>query len=146
MTLIEMVVTIVLLGIIATMGVVAVNELRSGYAERQADSNIETVQMAEYRYAVAYGTYTADPAALNINDDAVTVVSVPSLTPGQVHVVVGTEGTLGLAADNADGGCAARRVAPLGLGGEVTVVEFGPGALCDAAAALPGGEAAVAQS
>jgi prepilin-type N-terminal cleavage/methylation domain-containing protein len=142
-TLLELSVTVVIAGIVATMGVVAVGALRDTTQARQAESLLDTVAMSQYRFALDYGRYTPLPEDLSLADRTLTVVATPSMSMFHVSIAVGSQGTLAMAVSDGADGCFARRVGQLGNGAETTAVDLGTGALCDARAALPAGESPV---
>lgn len=142
-TLVEVTVTIALVGILAG---IAANTYSNVMSDRQV-SAVETVlgdvTAAQKQLASDFGTYTTWAADLGMAAASAELLAGGEAGPGEVSMVVGSKGTLGLAGQTPDGRCVTWRVEPLAAGGKQTPVEDSP--TCSGAGALPSGESAADQ-
>ena len=147
-TLIELIVTMIILGIIlALLAINVIGPVMASTRAKRAESTLTQVQTVEQLFARDWGTYSAWRADLNglVSSLVIRNGSV-SRGPTEVSVAVGTSGTLAMAVAVDSSTCVFRRVAPLWQGGGSDDPGVAATAQCVAAAALPMGESTVIQS
>lgn len=143
MTLLEMIVTLVVLSIVAAIGFIGLNAISDRQAESRIESDLQAVIELERRFAVLNDDYTTDPEELGNPPAGLSITSGPVTSTGKVSIAVGVEGTLAVAALSPSGSCLAVRVPPLYGPAAKTAqqkLEIGTKAVCDPQGALPAGE------
>ena len=68
-TLLELVITVVIVGVLATLGFINYSSYREGALDREASANLRLIIAAERIYRIEVGAYyaAADNAAINTN-------------------------------------------------------------------------------
>ena len=144
-TTIELVSTLVVLGILTTLGFLV---LLGGAHKLQSNiglGNQEAVITAEMSYAQSNGSYTYQPSLLTGIPRSISVVTTTATTQGQVSIAVdASTGQLGLASVNATGVCSGQLVDTIANGGNRTSVT--PSGACSGANALAGTAASSSSS
>lgn len=142
MTLLELVVTMLVLSLVTSIGVVGFRAVTDRQDKNQALGNLFTVRDAQRRYASVNDSFTSTPSNLRALPATLTVSDAPSLTRNSVSMAVGSKGTLALATLS-DFGCITLQVPPLSgpLARQAELQGTLPiNVLCDARSALPAGE------
>lgn len=142
-TVLELVVTMVVVTTLASVGAVGLNAVNDRQQRDIAKSDVDMVAQAQLRFASLYDTFTDYPLDLTgfaAPPKAITVVTNPAMESRVVSMALGSEGGLGLSARATDGSCWFRYLPPLGslVEAEQWLVE--DGALCEGRAAFPDGE------
>lgn len=147
-SLLELVVTVLILGIIAGVAAVSYGGYLRGAREQEAGSLLDRVSAAQQPLARDWGSYSSWPADLSeIGSDVTVLNAVPAQKPGQVSVAVGSQGTLALATKIVGGGCLFRLVSPLSDGGGTTTpTGMTVSAACAGQSALPPDEPLLPQT
>jgi type II secretory pathway pseudopilin PulG len=140
MTVTELIVAFILLGLLAALAGFGVTQIAERSRAETASTALVVVFDAQVQFAGIYGTYTPSAGDLELPSTEITVVDRPSLGPSEVSIAVGTDGTLALALENVDGGCVGILASSLGAGATRVPATFTSGSLCDARAILPAGE------
>lgn len=141
-TLLEMVMTVALVTVVTTVAVVGFAAISKRSESAAARADLDLVHSAQLRFASVYGTYTPHPDDLTGIPPGVTITSGIADQLGEVSIAVGEQGSLAVAAMNANDECIAARWLAYGTGNETVKVDFPSTAPCEARAALPPGEAA----
>lgn len=120
-TLIELVVTIVIAGILISVGVVSYSFLNDEASATQAESLLDRVAVAQQVAAQDYGYYVTCSKNLgNVgNDVRVLDPSSPASATGDVSIAVNEDGYAAAAAISSDNVCLARVIAPIVENGEM---------------------------
>lgn len=140
-TLLELAITISILGLLSAGLVYAVGAVTATISAREAETLMDRVATAEMNFASVYGSYTAQPTDLTGLGRELIVVSGRATGFGQVSVALGDDGTLGIAAVDDRDRCIARYLTSLEAGAEQATVTVPETSVCDGAVALPDGEA-----
>lgn len=135
----EMVVTLVIIGLMTAAIGVGTRTLLTDSESRAAESNIQRVLLAEQRFAVRNGGYSAFVDDLGPVREVV-LVNESSQAPEEVSVALGADGTLGLAARRDAEVCVLLRAGRLDGDGS-TRTWTRSDAPCTGAEALPSTEA-----
>lgn len=143
-TLIEVTVTVTLLAI---MGAVAAHTYSSTVGDRQlaaVEAVLGDVTAAQKQLGADFGTYSTWASDLGTVASEASLLAGGSVSrPGEVSMVVGSLGSLGLAAQTEGGQCVVWRVAPVAAGGKQ--VEVDSEGACSGGAALAEPEVAAQQ-
>lgn len=146
-TIIELAVTLVILGVIMGIAVLSYESVISNSHEARASSTLDRVVTLEQPIARDWGGYTSWPADLSdLGGDLTVLNGRPSKTATQVSVAVSVKGTLALATAVPGQRCMYRLVAPLTAGGGTTVPTVPASAACTAQSALPPAEPPLVQT
>ena len=142
MTLLELIVTMLVLSLVTSIGVVGFRAVTDRQDKNQALGNLFIVRDAQRRYASLNDSYTPTPANLRAIPANLTVSDAPSTDKNSVSMAVGSKGTLALASLS-ENGCITLQVPP--LSGPLSRQSEQKGSLsinvlCDARSALPSGE------
>ena len=144
-TLVELAAIVVVVGILASVAIVAVNRARESNELTLADQSVSSVAAAQFDFADRYGTYTDWPADLDLPDGPQVSVE-PSDRSGIVCLAMSTDGAIGLAAGNGSE-CVLRTITSPLDGAAVTERTVGDNVSCSGSSALPSGsERTVPQS
>ena len=142
-TLVEMVVTLVVLSTVMGLGYFGLNAVAARQERAMSLGQIQSVVELERRYAALNDEYTPSPAELKPIPAGVVVVADAVSDTGQVSIAVGSNGTLTAAAILRDGTCRGVRVPALkgsGAKSEQSTSVLNANVVCDARAFLPPGE------
>lgn len=148
-SLVELVVTLVVLGILAVMGTFAYGSIRKSASNTQASSNADRVAVVQQTIARDWGKYSPyGKDIVNVGADLTfSENGAASTGPSNVSMVVGRAGNLGIAVKDDAGDCRFYRVAGLLANGAKTEVTGKPSsAPCNGKEALEAGEQLVAYS
>lgn len=142
-TLLEIVVTLVLLGIISGIGVTGTRAFLGRTSDSQAVATLDRVVLAQQSFANSFGGYASLPDDLTRLVRDTSLVSSPQVSddPEVVSLAVGENGTLGLAVRSNSGMCYLRSITALNVGAQTVDAEAGEDQACNGAEALPNGEA-----
>jgi type II secretory pathway pseudopilin PulG len=142
MTLLELIVTMLVLSLVTSIGVVGFRAVTDRQDKNQALGNLFIVRDAQRRYASLNDSYTPTPTDLRAIPANLTVSDAPSTNKNSVSMAVGSRGTLALASLS-ENGCVTLQVPPLSgpLSRQTEQRDSLPiSVLCDARSALPSGE------
>jgi prepilin-type N-terminal cleavage/methylation domain-containing protein len=142
-TVFELVATMVVVAILASVGAVGLNAVNDRQQRDVAKADLDMVAQSQLRFASLYDTFTDYPLDLTgfaAPPKAITVTTEPSSASRVVSIALGSEGGLGLSARAIDGACLFRYLPPLGSLVESEQWLAEEGALCEARAAFPEGE------
>lgn len=142
MTLLELIVTMLVLSLVTSIGVVGFRAVTDRQDKNQALGNLYIVRDAQRRYAALNDSYSSTPSDLRAIPATLTVSSAPSFDRDSVSMAVGSQGTLALASLS-DNGCVTLQVPPLSGPLSRQAQQQGTldvNVLCDARSALPSGE------
>lgn len=142
-TLIEMVITMVLMAILMSVAFVGFTAVARRTASLSIDADIDVIHSAQLRFAAVHGSYTPWPEDLTSVPLGVSATAGPSTAVGQVSVAVGVDGTLALSSLDAENNCRAVQYPAHGVGGEAIDVTIASTSPCEARSALPAGEASL---
>lgn len=147
-SLLELVVTLVVLGVILGVAVLSYTNFLGPAREQRAGSLLDRVAAVEQPLARDWGSYSSWPADLaDVGSDVTILNAAPAQAPGQVSVAVGAKGTLALATRVEGGSCLFRLVSALSDGGgTVTPSGMAASAACTGQSALPPAEPLLAQT
>lgn len=154
-TLLEIVVTLVIITILMGIAVLGFSRLINWTADNSANTNNNRVALTQQNFAKDWGNYTSyGDDILDVgNDISVMENGAPSTGTSQVSVAVGVNGDLGLATMSTSGQCQRLRVSSITSssdaafnpvsGGDTVVVTRPESAPCTGQESLPDGIAVV---
>lgn len=155
-TLLEIVVTLVILTILMGIAIVGFSRLVNWVADNSANTNNNRVALTQQNFAKDWGNYTSyGEDILDVgNDISIMENGAPSTNPNQVSVAVGVNGDLGLATMSTSGACQRLRVTSITSssdaafnpvsGGDTVAVTRPESAPCTGQESLPDGVGVVA--
>lgn len=137
-TLVEMIVTLVLVTILIGLSVFGAVTFMKRSHDSDARERLHEVTQVEQSLANTWGSYSEASSDFTNLSGSTTVTHLASSGASEVSANVGTEGTLGLAIRSASGRCLYVRVASLLAGGDALELEdVPPSAPCRGVEALP---------
>lgn len=148
-TLVELVVTLTVLGIALGIGAYAAAAMVGAGISVEAESTLDRVAAYQQRIDSTWGRFTPYGKDLATAFTDLTFVDNGAVSTGAavVSISVGTGGTLGLAVRDPNGTCLYLRGEPVASGGSTSVITDLPdSAPCSGDQALPAGENPVAYS
>lgn len=148
-TLIEMVVTVVVLLILTSLGIFGVSAVLERSDASLTRTDLQAVRTAQLRFAGVYGTFTPHGPDLSSNEVSpnvweltsldVTITDGASTAEGVISFAVGDDGSLGLAALTSSGDCVGLQVPAANTPGASVEFDLDEGAICEGRAVLPDG-------
>lgn len=140
-TMLEVVATFVLLGILAALATSGLSRAIARSDDAAAAASLDRVLLSQRTFANAFGEYASLPTDLRDLGRDVVVLADPTPSTGstEISIAVGEDGTLGVAVQSKTGTCIVRKVTPLSAGSEASVVPADGGGLCNGSRALPEG-------
>lgn len=142
-TLLEVIVTLVLLGIVGATAVAGTTAFLDRTRDTEARAALDNVVLLQQSFANGFGTYASEPADLKVGRDLEVVPGGDLSDSGStISMSVSDQGSLGLAVLSDSGTCLLRSVTALDAGAE-TITRPVTGEPCTGQAALPDGEAPI---
>jgi Tfp pilus assembly protein PilE len=137
MTLIEVLVTLIIIGILVGITAMGFFIFQQNFTTDVSQGYQSQVISAEINYAQANGSFTSSPTQLGTYSHVFTIVNGPVTSTSQVSIAVdATTGQLGVASMNQAGTCFAQRVDLPINGGTRTTVSLSANAACDGASTI----------
>lgn len=136
-TLMELLATLVVAAIVSSVAVAGFSGLLSRSNEEVARAHVEEIYRAQLAFAGLRDEFNSDPGYFTSPSLVVTLL--PSSSPSEVSMSVGSKGSLALMAAF-DGGCLGLLAPAPGVNDAVRRSELSQGVLCDARSLLPPGE------
>lgn len=135
LTMLEMIVGLVIVGLLAGIGSLTFSLLSAGAQDREARQRLDRVVLAERSWAAKNVSWTADASELTLGR-GIDVVSGVSRNSAEISLSVEDGVHLGLAALSEAGNCQAKYVGDPLLGTEETWVTIPEGQPCSGRSAI----------